>query len=43
MVHGNLGEESVEENIEDGINEDHVSFSNNDESEDLDESDLESA
>ena len=40
MMPGNLGDDSVEENIKAGTDEDHVSSSNNDESEDLDESDL---
>ena len=37
MILGNLGDVLVEENIKVGTNEDHVSSSNNDESEDLDE------
>jgi len=42
MIPGNLGDDSIEENIKVGTNEDHVSSSNNDESEDLDESNLDS-
>jgi len=40
---GNLGDDSVKENFKAGTNEDHVSSSNNDESEDLGEFDLEYA
>jgi len=43
MIPGNLGDYLVKENNKAGTNEDHVSYSNNDKSEDLDESDLESA
>ena len=39
MVHGNLVEDAVDENVENDTNEDHVSSSNSDQREDPNESD----